>query len=112
VEGPLDYGWPDEFVASLEALADYAIDTNNQILECRRTGVYLVRDDDRTLVYDPRVEGWNVASMTPPAPGTPPVDGEASGPTPDLDPADSAGAFGFDPDVAPGDAPDRPGDEE
>ena len=112
VEGPLDYGWPDEFVASLAALADYAIDTNNQILECQQTGVYLVRDDGRTLVYDPRVEGWDVATMTPPVPGTPGIEngtskGGADVPaTPDpatVEPAENAGAFGFDPDVSPAD---------
>jgi hypothetical protein len=105
VEGPLDYGWPDEFVASLAALADYAIDTNNQILECQQTGVYLVRDDGRTLVYDPRVEGWDVAAMAPSAPGIPDAPEGESPETPDPaapDPADDAGAFGFDPEVEPG----------
>ena len=109
VEGPLDYGWPDEFVASLAALADYAIDTNNQILECQQTGVYLVRDDGRTLVYDPRVEGWNVAAMTPPVPA---VENGARGDEPGgpdtpppatVEAPEDGGAFGFDPDVAPAD---------
>lgn len=109
VEGPLDYGWPDEFVASLAALADYAIDTNNQILECQQTGVYLVRDDGRTLVYDPRVEGWDVAAMTPPVPGAPGIENGASGDSPEMPPqatvgsSEPTGAFGFDPDVAPTD---------
>jgi hypothetical protein len=119
VEGPLDYGWPDEFVASLSALADYAIDTNNQILECQQTGVFLVRDDGRTLVHDPRVEGWDVAAMTPPAPGMAPPTGDAvsngeetNGTTgggadaPERTAVDAPGdvaAFGFDPEVEPGD---------
>ncbi|MFB6169429.1 MAG: DUF5305 family protein [Haloferacaceae archaeon] len=116
VEGPLDYGWPDEFVASLSALADYAIDTNNQILECQQTGVFLVRDDGRTLVHDPRVDGWDVAAMTPPAP-----DAASTGVVPDgnssnggvggsdtsestaVEAAEGAEPFGFDPDVGPGD---------
>jgi hypothetical protein len=119
VEGPLDYGWPDEFVASLSALADYAIDTNNQILECRQTGVFLVRDDGRTLVHDPRVEGWDIAAMTPPAPGAAPPtadaaqNGEAAAGTPGdgsdapeqtaVEAPGDATAFGFDPDVGPAD---------
>ena len=113
VEGPLAYGWPDEFVASLAALADYAIDTNNQILECQQTGVYLVRDDGRTLVHDPRAEGWDATAMAPSVPQigdrpdseTPPVSGPA---TPEA--AGDAEAFGFDTDVVPDrDDPDDTG---
>lgn len=109
VEGPLDYGWPDEFVASLAALADYAIDTNNQILECQQTGVYLVRDDGRTLVYDPRVEGWDVAAMAPSVPQvtdqadaeTPPAPDSPAPDPPAPEANGDANAFGFDTDVVP-----------
>jgi hypothetical protein len=42
--------------------------TNNQILECQQTGVYPVRDDGRTLVHDPRVEGWDATAPVPSVP--------------------------------------------